>query len=196
MAEPEKKPSAARPDGSSRQRPDGPPREGSARSKAAVSDQPSRSGESGSQGNRSGRASGAKAQPRTRGEQNRVHVASGSGPRRPRDVKAGSGARLIAPLALAICAIAVFVVLTSQEDNSASKAAAGAASGAVTKSSATPTTEGAAAGPKRSRYTVKAGDSFSAIAEAQGVDIATLQALNPEVDPRALQPGQRLKLKE
>ncbi len=110
-------------------------------------------------------------------------------------MQAGSGARLLAPLALVICAIAVFVVLTSQDDggSTAEPVSAGSAQSS-SASSEKPTSS--SSGPRRSSYTVKAGDSFSAIAEAQGVDIATLQELNPDVDPRALQPGQKLKLKE
>ena len=49
--------------------------------------------------------------------------------------------------------------------------------------------------PVRSTYRVKPGDSFAAIAEKTGVEVDTLAELNPDVDPRALQPGQKLKLK-
>lgn len=72
-------------------------------------------------------------------------------------------------------------------------------SGAQSAGGTDSATGGAASGTKvvvRSSYTVKPGDSLSAIAQAQGVDIATIQELNPDVDPRALRPGQKLKLKE
>jgi len=43
-------------------------------------------------------------------------------------------------------------------------------------------------------YVVKGGDTMSQISVKTGVPIATLRALNPAVDPSALQLGQRLKL--
>ena len=49
--------------------------------------------------------------------------------------------------------------------------------------------------PLKATYRVRPGDSFGSIAEDQGISVETLQELNPDVDPRALQPGQKLKLK-
>ena len=43
-------------------------------------------------------------------------------------------------------------------------------------------------------WTVKAGDTFAHISAATGVPIAALQAQNPDIDPFALQPGERLLL--
>jgi LysM repeat protein len=105
-------------------------------------------------------------------------------------VKAGNGARILAPVALIIFAIACFSVLSSSGDDSTATAPqkAAAAKAAATKAAAK-------TGPTRSTYRVKPGDSFAAIAEAQGIDVQTLQELNPDIDPRALQPGQKLKLK-
>lgn len=111
-------------------------------------------------------------------------------PQRPRDVKAGNGARLLAPLALVVFAIACFTVISSQDSGSAAKTSDEAAATKAAAASAA-----AKSGPTRSTYRVKAGDSFAAIAEKQGVDVETLQELNPDIDPRALQPGQKLKLK-
>ena len=45
-------------------------------------------------------------------------------------------------------------------------------------------------------YIVKAGDSFSTISARTGVNIATLESLNPGVNPAALQTGQRLRLRQ
>jgi LysM repeat protein len=112
---------------------------------------------------------------------------SGS-PQRPRNVKAGNGARILAPLALVIFAIACFVVISNQDNASSAKDASA-------KAAATTAAAAKAAGPKRSVYRVKAGDSFTIIAESQGITAAKLQELNPDVDPRAIQPGQKLKLK-
>ena len=49
---------------------------------------------------------------------------------------------------------------------------------------------------KTKTYTVKAGDTASGIAEKSGVDLETLMALNPELDPATLSPGQKIRLEE
>jgi LysM repeat protein len=45
-------------------------------------------------------------------------------------------------------------------------------------------------------YVVKSGDSLSAISARTGVPVATLESLNPGIDPNALQTGQRLTLRK
>lgn len=120
--------------------------------------------------------------------------------RRPGAPSAGAGARLLAPLALIVCVIAVLAVLsgggsdtasTTQSNGTQSSSQESAPSDSSGDSSAAT----ASTGPVRSTYRVKPGDSFAAIAEKTGVDVKTLAELNPDVDPRALQPGQKLKLK-
>jgi LysM repeat protein len=54
--------------------------------------------------------------------------------------------------------------------------------------------------PKRRRaapryYRVQSGDTFGSIAAAEGTTIDRLRALNPNVDPTALQTGQRIRVK-
>ena len=44
-------------------------------------------------------------------------------------------------------------------------------------------------------YVVKSGDNLTSIAKNTGISIATLQSLNPNLDPNALQTGQRLRLR-
>ncbi len=44
-------------------------------------------------------------------------------------------------------------------------------------------------------YVVRAGDSLSSIAVKTGVTVGELEALNPSVDPNALQTGSRLRLR-
>jgi len=44
-------------------------------------------------------------------------------------------------------------------------------------------------------YTVKTGDTLTAIAHKSGVPLAEILALNPEVDPQILTAGETLKLK-
>lgn len=113
-------------------------------------------------------------------------------PGRPRDVKPSGGAKIIAPVALVLCVIACFAVVNSRSDDSAKEPAT------VTKKSSTATSGskgGSVATTTRSTYKVKAGDSFAAISEKLNLDANKLAELNPDVDPRALQPGQKLKLK-
>jgi LysM repeat protein len=45
-------------------------------------------------------------------------------------------------------------------------------------------------------YVVKPGDSLSVISVKTHVPVATLEALNPGIDPNALQTGQRLTLRK
>ena len=59
----------------------------------------------------------------------------------------------------------------------------------------TTTTAPAAREPARRTYVVRSGDTLSAISLDTGVSVERLQALNPDVDVQALQPGQRLKLR-
>jgi LysM repeat protein len=48
---------------------------------------------------------------------------------------------------------------------------------------------------KKRFYVVQAGDSLSVVSERTGIAVGTLEALNPSVDPNALHPGQRLRLR-
>lgn len=44
-------------------------------------------------------------------------------------------------------------------------------------------------------YVVQAGDSLSRISTQTGIAVPTLEALNPNLDPNALQTSQRLRLR-
>ncbi len=50
-----------------------------------------------------------------------------------------------------------------------------------------------AAGPRY--YTVKKGDTFGAIAAAEGTTVAALEALNPGVSSNSLSVGQKIRVK-
>jgi LysM repeat protein len=103
-----------------------------------------------------------------------------------------SSARLLAPLALVVSAVALFAVVTS----------GGGESGTGASSTAAPTaTETPAAKRKQQRkpsrpktYTVKPGDTPSSIAQANGVDVDALLQANPDANPSALTVGQKLDL--
>jgi LysM repeat protein len=43
---------------------------------------------------------------------------------------------------------------------------------------------------------VKPGDTLGGIGQKTGVDVETLQSLNPSLDPQALVSGQKIKLRE
>jgi LysM repeat protein len=65
----------------------------------------------------------------------------------------------------------------------------GRVSGPVTQSSTRTGTTSA------QYYTVQSGDTLGAIAAKYGTTVEQLQGLNPNVDPAALQPGQRIRVK-
>jgi LysM repeat protein len=103
-----------------------------------------------------------------------------------------SPARFLAPLALVGFVIALFIVVTSAEPDPDGTRAPNQSSG--TAPTASPTD---AAKPKgRRRYTVRAGDTPSSIAEKTGVPLEEILLLNPDLDPQTLSPGQRIKLRE
>ena len=45
-----------------------------------------------------------------------------------------------------------------------------------------------------SLYTVKSGDTLSALAQRHHLSQRTLQQLNPDLDPNRIRPGQRLRI--
>lgn len=97
-------------------------------------------------------------------------------------------ARLLAPLALVAAAVAVLVVVQASSSDS---------SGRSDAAPATQRTTPQRTRPSRARarvYVVRSGDTLTAVAERVGVPLEEIQRLNPDVDPQALQTGQRLKL--
>ena len=60
----------------------------------------------------------------------------------------------------------------------------------------TPSRHGSSASRRAVFYTVQAGDTLSGISSKIHVPIATLQSLNPGLNPNALQTGQRLKVRK
>ena len=102
--------------------------------------------------------------------------------------------RFLAPIALVACAVALYTVVKD------ARAPAGkSSSDTPAQASSTPAKENAAkksAKTKRRVYTVKQGDTASAIAAKTGVSIETMQKLNKNFDPQTLAPGQRIRLSE
>jgi LysM repeat protein len=103
-----------------------------------------------------------------------------------------SPARFLAPVALVAVAVATYVVVThslpAKSGSSPSSAHQGKAAKTATK---TPRKHRR----RRRMYTVKPGDTPSGIAVKTGVPLATLQRLNPTLDPQTLSPGQKIRLR-
>jgi len=101
--------------------------------------------------------------------------------------------RLLAPLALIVCAAAVLLVVRAtlaDEQDPASRRPAPRS----TADSGTSTTQRTAS-PRRKTYVVRSGDVLSTIAERTGVSVERILRLNPRVDPQSLRTGQRLRLR-
>jgi len=100
-------------------------------------------------------------------------------------------ARYLAPLALAASITGTYLVVHSTLSAKSSRAPHAATTsqrdrGAKSRQRST----------ARKFYTVQAGDSLSTISVKTGVPVATLESLNPNVDPGALQAGQLLRLRQ
>ena len=95
---------------------------------------------------------------------------------------ARSPLRLLAPIAIAVVLVGVIVVIASSDGGSDDK-------------QARPTTVPARTTPVRRFYVVRRGDTLTGIADRFRIPSQSLAALNPRVDPQALQPGTRLKLR-
>jgi LysM repeat protein len=104
-----------------------------------------------------------------------------------------SPARLLAPLALVVCAVALYAVVSSGGDSS-DGAAGSARPDATATATAKPTKKPAKSKASGKTYTVRPGDTPSSIAQRAGVDVSALLDANPDADPNALSPGQKLKL--
>jgi LysM repeat protein len=100
-------------------------------------------------------------------------------------------ARLVAPLAF-FAAATVLVVLVSNGLNDGS---AGTGTVATTTLEQPTTTAGTTTGKKHKRiYRVRRGDTLESIAAKFHTTVDDLLQLNPDVDPLALSPGQRIRV--
>jgi LysM repeat protein len=102
-----------------------------------------------------------------------------------------SAARLLAPLALVLAAVAVLVVIQASTGSS-DEPSGDTAKTTATQQEPTQTTKQRV----RPSYTVKLNDTLERISEKTGVSVARLEELNPELDPQNLVVGQRLRLRE
>ena len=102
-----------------------------------------------------------------------------------------SPARFLAPLALVACSVALYMVVTSSTQPDT-----GGSPNRATEAQPTATPRGRRERRVRRRYTVKAGDTPSSIAEETGVPLEDILRLNPDLDPQTLSPGQRIRLRQ
>jgi len=100
-------------------------------------------------------------------------------------------ARYLAPLALAAVAVAAYVIVHHALAPKPAPPPALVQTNTLT-SQTTPSHHGR---PKAKFYTVQQGDTLSRIAARTGVSLTTLETLNPSVNPDALHPSQRLRLR-
>ena len=110
-----------------------------------------------------------------------------------------SPARFLAPVALAIAVLGVYLVAQHALGGSAStrshvshRSLRPASRRHHTTTSQTTTTS-TSAGARF--YRVRSGDNLSVISVRTGVSLATLELLNPKVSSNSLQVGQRLRLR-
>jgi LysM repeat protein len=112
---------------------------------------------------------------------------------------ARSPARFLAPLALLGFVLALFLIVSHTSSGGGSTGSEAKTNQA--RPSSTPAADsggGSSSSKGRGKrfYTIKAGDTPSAIAEKTGVPLTQIEQLNPDLDPQALSPGQRIKLRK
>lgn len=104
---------------------------------------------------------------------------------------------IVAPLALiGVFALAVMLVRDALDQPAAPAASESAAAQAAVADEAAveqPVTVGPDVPPS---YKIRKGDTLSAIAERYGVTEDYIRELNPGLDPLALIPGERIKLRD
>jgi peptidoglycan endopeptidase LytE len=100
--------------------------------------------------------------------------------------------RYLAPIALLAIAVAIFMLVRANQSTSTHASTPPVIPRTLAHSPSHKSHSAAAR--RRVFYTVQPGDTLSGIADRTGVPVATLQSLNPGVNPNALQTGQRLRL--
>ena len=100
-------------------------------------------------------------------------------------------ARYLAPLALAAAATATYLIV---HDALKDKHAAPPALVAPRSTTQTHSTHNSTH-PKAKFYVVRPNDTLSKIAARTGVSLGTIEQLNPSINPNALHPSQRLRLR-
>ncbi len=103
-----------------------------------------------------------------------------------------TASRWIAPAALILAALVTGLIVLGS-GGSGSGSGGGSAGGSGAAPAPVATLKAKTTGARF--YTVRSGDTLTAISIDTGVPLVTLQQLNPELDSQALQPGDRLRLR-
>jgi LysM repeat protein len=103
-----------------------------------------------------------------------------------------SPARFLAPLALVVFALALFIVVSNTTKDDPGETGA---TGTAAPAAATPTPKPERKRRVRKTYTVKSGDTPSGIAVKVDVPLDQILELNPDLDPQTLTPGTKIKLR-
>ena len=103
-----------------------------------------------------------------------------------------SPARFLAPLALVVFALALFMVVSSTSKDGVGETGA---QGTAAPAEATPSPNAKKKRRPRKTYTIKSGDTPSGIAVKVDVPLDQILELNPDLDPQTLTPGTKIKLR-
>ncbi len=107
----------------------------------------------------------------------------------------GNSIRFLAPVGLIVFTIVLIVVIvTSSGGGDGKDETSGADKGRTTRTVKT-TKTATQKTTEEPIYVVKSGDNLATISEKTGVPMADIEVLNPDIDPRALVEGQKIKLK-
>jgi LysM repeat protein len=101
-----------------------------------------------------------------------------------------TASRWLAPVALVTVAVAVYAVV----DNTLLKDDSSSSSTTQQSTTAKKASTSKKSRKRRRMYTVKSGDTLSAISIKTGVSLVTIQRLNPKLDADTLHAGQRVRL--
>ena len=106
-----------------------------------------------------------------------------------------------APAAFLLAATIAVLLVKSGLDNGSKQETAAAPTTTQATTQATTTTKLVLTGTVATTtdanaqyYTIQGGDTLGSIASRYNTSVEQLQALNPDVDPSALQPGQRIRV--
>ena len=100
-------------------------------------------------------------------------------------------ARYLAPLAIAAVAAASYVIIHKAVMHKHASASLSIVQSSTTSHSRTTHR----ISTKAKFYVVRPNDTLSKIAAKTGVSLTTIEALNPNINPQALHPQQRLRLR-
>ena len=99
----------------------------------------------------------------------------------------------IARIAAVVALVTVFTVIALTVATSGDDSGGGDSSGTGQLTTTKPTAQGERA-LEKGYYVVKRGDTLAQIAENTGLDVDNIEALNPNLDPQVLTPGQHVRL--